>query len=235
MNLKRIPYILAFLLLFAVEAFSQTAPDCPPENPNCPWEPFSYEMPLTQSGGTKAVVTGRKRICNGQVEVVYDNVQAIRNSMFLEEDSYFEKNFSALRELIDLNMIENAEALFGINIPYCPELVSIFKMYAANSGVWVKCSYEVNPASESCDAGYEMPSPMYNKGGRYWVDVYKWQSCGTACCRKDYKVCKEYAPDKYDVIINIVNMSKGPISPCTREGEFKDWKTGNVIPCKAGC
>lgn len=236
MNLKRIPYLLALFILLALPAKSEvTAPECPPEDMSCPWEPFSFEMPLTDRGGATALITGRKRICNGNIEIIYDDIQAKKNSMYFEEENFYEKNFSALRELIDINIIENVDGLFHVKLPFCPETISIIKIYAASCGVWVKCSYEVSPASEMCDIGYEPPTPMYNNNGKNYVDVYKWQSCGVVCCRKEYRVCQEYDPQHGDVIINIVNVTKNPISRCTQEGQYIDWKTGKIIPCKPGC
>lgn len=100
---------------------------------------------------------------------------------------------------------------------------------------WLKCSYKVDPASQMCDIGYIPPTPLYSDGTDFWVDSWKWQSCGNACCRKEYQICITYDLTINRYIFKVKEVKKEKILDCEKEGEFFDWKTQSPIPCHDDC
>ena len=86
-----------------------------------------------------------------------------------------------------------------------------------------------------CDIGYIPPTPLYSDGTDFWVDSWKWQSCGNACCRKEYQICITYDLTINRYIFKVKEVKKEKILDCEKEGEFFDWKTQSPIPCHDDC
>lgn len=228
------------LLVSSVILYAQpTLPPCAPTTgTGCTqWTSRTFTHVVTDGLGVSITVTVWTRVCNGVTEFIYDNATVVPrdNGKFMEDFSIYHHNFSAIRELLDMHLIEWAVNDLNATIPDCPSQTNLVKFYQANCGVWVKCSYKIDPASEQKDIGYEGNCPRYTLNGEDWVDVWKWQSCGTACCKKTYSVCRGTSPETGEYTIRILNVLKNREGACTMQGQFKDWRTNNDIPCQDGC
>ena len=90
--------------------------------------------------------------------------------------------------------------------------------YQANCGKWGKCTYNIS-GNVDCDMGFD-PVPQ----GTQSVDVWGWKSCGTTCCKKIYKVCKDGSNNNN---IHFMDIQKQKLTPCTDQALF--------TPCDDGC
>jgi hypothetical protein len=138
--------------------------------------------------------------------------------------NYFYTN---LRTLPDNNQV----------LPDCPDNSPVVTIYTANCGVWVKCSYQIDPNAEvRKDYGYQgdCPSPVSYNGASY-IDLWKYQSCGTICCKKTYTLCI----DKTEGIVQINDVQRTRITQdenCTLQGNFINWRAPyEEYQCQDGC
>lgn len=247
---KSVRLVLVFWLILLVSLSSLNAQqlpnDCASTDPcNEPWNETYCEWPYYTSQGT--IVSVRTfffwRWCNGQVQIMIDwSRSEVLNGNFFNRGQIFEKDIDGARQFVELSILEFALQWGIIWVPNCndpdpPRVIVTF--YTARCGVWVKCSYVVDPNTQvekdDCYQG-DCPSLVQHNGAHY-IDVWRWQPCGTTCCKKQYELCKEYDfTYNYDVIrIRNVTRTRAPGFTCSEQGNCHDWRTGQEYQCQDGC
>lgn len=229
---------MILLLGIILLSFNLAVSQCPPSTTcTATWTQKTINHSLSDKN--TITITGyisHRVNCDGVMEFVVDSTFLHGNSEYLESFQYEEYGVNTARDLMWLHILEYPHD-FGYNpVPLCSS--DTFKMahvYTASCGVWVKCSYKVDPASQMCDIGYIPPTPLYSDGTDFWVDSWKWQNCGNACCRKEYQICITYDLTINRYIFKVKEVKKEKILDCEKEGEFFDWKTQSPIPCHDDC
>lgn len=203
-----------------------------------PWNEFSSS--IDDQGLTQIKYKVHWRICNGQIECVLE-IGDMTNIDYFTTGSNHEIDFNAAKALAEFDalfMLIGQLIATGITIPDCPSTIPFIQFYTARCGVWVKCSFPISNEPETCDDCWtgNHPTP-YPHGGKSYVDIYKWQPCGTICCKKEFSICKGYSMvSTYNQYI-IKDVSRGPApgATCSEQGTCHDWKTGFEIQCQDGC
>ncbi len=160
-----------------------------------------------------------------------DPLTKVLNPEFFNSGSYFELDFSGMKEFIELNALWALIQSGQINVPPCSTGSKVMvTYYTARCGVWVKCSYKVDLSApvmrDNCYQG-PCPSPIPYQGEPY-IDVWKWQPCGETCCKKQYELCNEFDPKYNTTVIRIKNVTRQqtPGFQCSEQGNCIDWRTG---------
>lgn len=225
---------LAFLLMVTLctlfanvnQSYAQDL-TCPiPEKQGCTDFEEIYETIVTDQPDCTVEVTLNKRICNGTMEIYIKDILKRGNCKFMNDLSYNEQYMSSFKEWLDIIIIERILAnTTEIPISQCATggTTTSFITYSASCGVWVKCEFEVDPATKVCDRGWQGTGPEWQVDGKYKVATSKFQSCGKTCCEKRYEICKDG-----DSKIVIRNVEKKPIGECTEQGNYDK-------PCQNGC
>lgn len=212
--------------------------NCPPQD-SCqePWSQGSYGHYLGQSQTIRVNSTIKYREnCEGIVEFIVVNTSVFMNAQYLENFQFEEYGVNTARDLVWLHILEFPYFPENKIAPNCSEdTIQIAHVYTASCGVWLKCSYKVDPASQVCDFGYVFPSPIYLEGTDNWVDHWKWHSCGNACCRREFRICRTYDANALRTVFKVEEVKKEKILDCEKEGQFINWKTQNPIPCNNDC
>jgi len=219
----------------ALSMYAQDPPPCPPTTGDCtPWSANTTAYPQYASG-CQAEVVYKMRDCNGQLEVYVVSVTLLgpcanQNGQQIEEHVYNGYAEMMVRELM-------RTLLFGpslTNIPDCDgtdPLVTRF--FTASCGLWVKCTYEVVPpnVSEDCDRGAIPTFYTDPVSGKSYVDYWKWLSCGTTCCKREYKVCmkNEFIIDSW-----VSNVVVDPVGAPVQMGNCSDQYLYSK-QCSTGC
>lgn len=202
------------------------------------WHHVSNAFPFHGLLGIKYKIHWRN--CGGQIECVFE-IEDMTSADYFAIGSNYENDFKEARETAEflaLKLLLNELFSANIPIPDCPAERPFIKFYTARCGVWVKCSFPISNEPESCDDCWvgEHPEP-YSHNGKSYVDIYKWQPCGTICCQKEFKICKGYDANLgYSrLFINDVTRGPAPGASCSEQGTCHDWKTGIEIQCQDGC
>lgn len=232
-------YVVIFIFLFSFNAVYSLVDDCVPED-TCTWDTAVDTLDL--SGYTyfemKSIVYYRIQKCNGLIRFIIDSSTAVDNAEFLDTLKVEEMEFSALNNLIEMNLMLKSTLNNNSSIPDCnnDSIINVH-FYTTACGVWVKCSYKVDPTLVQCDIGFSPPQPHYYLNGEYWIDAWRWHSCGTACCEKQYKLCIEYIENfNYSKQLTVTQISKKKIGQCTLQQHFKNWRNPEqIVPCKDDC
>lgn len=180
------------------------------------------------------------RICNGVYQFAYENLTYSGNCEGMAEFSIYHYNINSILEMLDIAMVEYVHTGMP-TIPGCGDPngpLKKMKIYSAGCGVWVKCSYEINPnATIKKDRGYEGNCPTsYMNDGKPYVDVWKWQSCGTVCCKREYEVCKEWDITHSFNNIKVTRLPAVPLGPCTLQNTFGPWENSSAnYQCQQAC
>lgn len=189
------------------------------------FESLEYTIPNTDC---KITCLYRFRVCNGVWQWQYDYVTATGNCSFMQNFNYLHYNFSSVNELLDILIISdfNNNGYFS---GYCPTNYTTAMFYSASCGIWLSCEYDIAPQTPRCEQGYDnVPTP-----GPTTVKTWKWQSCGTTCCKRTYTICKELDVINNKDIIKINAMTKSKIGNCTQEPGGSAPKYAR--PCEDGC
>jgi len=165
--------------------------------------------------------TYRYRICNGHLEIQYYNITfSYGNFDMLSQ--------SALNELLELYIISK---IGSGAIPDCSTMLTTnyIKFYTASCGVWLKCTYNIEPQTPNCDMGFSpLPNPQATT-----VDVWKYQSCGQVCCKKIYEVCKTTNPTTGGNLTKVKKITVEKASEC--ENDPNGINPLYDKPCLDGC
>ena len=228
LRLMSICAILAVMIAFP--PLESSAQSClPPDDPNCPWATKTLDLTFS---GCRVQLVYRYRVCGGVVEYEYISGPTIigghNNCNVLEDFSIYHHNISSLREYLDLHIISTADWSFNITTPDCPATTQLVKFYSADCGVWVKCTYDIEPQTPNCEQGFSpLPDPQATT-----VDVWKWQSCGETCCKRTYTICRGNETHVGNSI-QIQQMQKEKVGNCTEEPGGSN--PVYAKPCKDGC
>jgi hypothetical protein len=230
--------IMVFGVFFLLPNKTMGQFNCPPQD-TCltPWIDKMLDHRLTDKNTVRIEAHIRYREnCDGVLEFVIDSTIAKKNAVYLEDFQFEEYEVNTARDLIWLHILEYPNDFGFSSVPLCSnDTLKMAHVYTASCGVWLKCSYKVDPASQMCDIGYIPPYPLYSHGGFNWVNHWKWHSCGKACCRKEYRICRTTIPSRPGYIYKVIEVKKEKILDCEKEGQFFDWRTQQTIPCNDDC
>jgi hypothetical protein len=222
---------LAVSMLSALTMYGQT---CPPEDPiNCtPWVVGSNSPKRVDMGlpDCQAFVTYRTRVCAGVTEFYIDNIQYTGTCEAMEKFSIYQYSYNAALEYITLGFVEGEVPLSSM--PPCSSGARPQRsyVYTASCGIWVGCEYEIDESvAPNCDNGYIPPYPDYGAIGNKKVKVYKWQSCGTTCCKRTFEFCQETRLVGGGPLRKATQISKVRLAPCSDEANYAPQ------PCQDGC
>lgn len=167
----------------------------------------------------------KSRVCNGVAEYMWYNATVTGPCASMPNFSIYHYSFSALAEYIDLLLLQKHYNSNPSAVPICGVGVPMeARTYSANCGVWVSCTWEIEPQNPECERGYApLPDPAATS-----VTKSKWMSCGTVCCRKTYMVCKRPDTVQGGYYLDVQSTFKERLTDCTDEGNFDK-------PCQDGC
>lgn len=202
---------------------------CPPDTGfNCTiWKTATLSK-TTVNPQCQITVQYRWRECNGEYQIYYDNVQRSGNCTNMGELWDNQDYVSSFNEWLDIVVIEELVKLPNQPVVAdCPGSFNKAIFYTASCGLWVKCTYTIDPAKRVCDQDWRGTFPEHQESDGLKLDYYKWQSCGQACCKKTYSICKSIGTSgQYEVHIN--QVTKQRIGSCSNPDGF-------VSPCQDGC
>ena len=216
------------LIVFFTCSIISASAQCPPED-NCgPWSEQSTHQAGTVTADALPTChwsfTYRTRVCNGVPEYILDNIEFEGTCEVFESLQIEQYNYNAA--------IEHAvQSFLGTTIPYNIPLCSSTNphpqralIYTASCGIWLACEYSIIGAGV-CDPGYNLPGPDANSK----VIAYKWQSCGTTCCKRTFEYCRVGGIRPQDPIVTSARqIAKEQIGPCSEQGSYSK-------PCESGC
>lgn len=227
MNFYKYFLVFAFVLtMFVFPQVSKAQYSCPPENtPGCGRWYYSTLMKTLETPDCYVTVFYHWRLCGWEYQIYIDSLLKVGNCEYLgTEDN------STFQEWLELAMIEEIVGEAGhVPVTDCPTVVLKTLFYTASCGLWVKCEYEVSPATRTCDADWRGEYPDYTApGGKKKVKIWKFQACGVTCCKKTYSICRTLWPTGLGYDIHIEGMTKEKVGDCTNPDNF-------VTPCQDGC
>lgn len=231
--MKQLLFIVLGMYFSLSTLQSQT---CPPNDTCTNWTSYVDTISLSFFSDISGVVYYRVQVCNGVTRFIIDSSFAIDNGNHLDTFSIYHFNFDTFKDLLNISLM-NKIADDSISVPNCgTDTVKTVQFYTAACGVWVKCSYKVDTNSVVCDHGWNAPKPHYFNSGDWWVDYWRWHSCGKTCCEKTYKICRTTAAPPFSgTITKITQVTKRATEPCTLQNQFRDWRTGALVPCGNDC
>lgn len=219
-------YVLRSTLLFAMLLFGTvnlSAIECPPDEDgeNCqPWVTAVYTT-TTDTPDCTLQITYRYQVCDDKYQIYIEDIQYTGNCNYLAGFT----NSDSFQDWVDLVLIEEIANLENLPIVVnCTESSTKVIFYTASCGIWVKCNYKVDPESRVCDADWRGSYPDEATGE---VSAWKYQSCGEACCKKTFLVCKLF-DEENGWELHIQGLSKQKYGECSNPDGF-------VSPCQDGC
>lgn len=228
--------VIVIFCLAGICNLSLLSQTCPPDDSCTTWTSHADTIKLTYFSDVSGLVFYRVQNCNGVVRFIIDSAIAIENGNFLDTFRIYHYDFSTFRNLLELGLMRKITK-DSSTIPNCSvdSLITV-QFYTAMCGVWVKCSYKVNPTTVICDSGFSPPMPHYFKDGDWWVDHYRWHECGRTCCERTYTICLSSSSSPFfGKNIKIKEINRKRIGSCTLQNQFRDWRTGNLVPCGDDC
>lgn len=232
--MKMLLIFIVGLLFVVTSSYAQYGnPNCPGDSADCTeWDStiINKKVQLSFDHDQYAYVSYRFRYCNGILEIFIDNIQVIDNAGHLREFNIQHYDFATLRSVIELGLITDHARTIGIdslNPTFdCSNTVSWVNFYSATCGIYLRCEYKRANYSRECDSGYVPPYPEFHFEIPY-VYIDKWQSCGTNCCKRTYRICRDstenpspssaFTPNE---IIRIISTNIESISWCTEQHKY---------------
>jgi hypothetical protein len=190
-------------------------------NPSCPWGPpttITIDLPAPHCNAT---ITYVQRICGGMREISIVNQTINDGCGGWDQLIIYHYNYSGLQDFITQGLLI---ATTFDTPPPCPASTQMLaNVYTASCGIWLYCEYNLpSVVSYNCEMGWTGPPP-HTPGTPAKVKSWKWQSCGTTCCRRVYSICTNSSGVK-----NISLVSKQQLTPCSEQGNY-------AKPCENGC
>lgn len=233
-SLKLIMWMSVFLLIFTVEnVYPQVTLNCM-ESDSCTAEWDENHYTGNMGSGITGTIWYRKRNCNGIEQIMIDSTKALDNGQFLDSMNRYHYHYSAFSDLADVYLLQH---LFNNgNTPVNPNTPkTIVQLYKASCGIFVGCSYDVDPATADCEMGFTPPLPVAGTISAP-LKIYKWQPCGEVCCKKTYEVHRKQVTDNRPTpttywIVNIksTSITRSQRTPeCTEQYKYDE-------PCQDGC
>ncbi len=225
--------LLCLVFLSTANLFADLPP-CLSEDiwPESPWYEAAHPYTVT-IGKPYCVLTIHYsyRVHDGEYEIYVENVEKTGNCEFLDSIANKDGYQSAFREWVSLLLIQEANNLESSQfVPLC-EVGTVKKMsvYTSTCGLWVKCTFQVDPATRVCEADWRGAYPEYGEGETKYIDYWRYVSCGQSCCKETYEICL-YSLDSTgaNTYVKILSRTKEQIGECSGQSEF-------VKPCVSGC
>lgn len=227
-TLKLIMWMSVFLLILAVEnVYSQgDTLNCWDFQCTAQWSDTNTIVGNMGSGIT-GVIKYRRRICNGIEHFVVDEFKAFDNGLYLDTVRVYHYNYTAFSDLVDIYLLQRVYEPTTITTSVDTPRVLV-QIYKASCGVWVQCTYQIDSLFTQCDSGYVDPFPHYTR--LQSLPIYKWQSCGSVCCKKTYEVYKTLGTSNHVILkVKSITIERSPCdSTCTEQYKY-------TKPCEDGC
>lgn len=238
--MKTIYVIIILLLVSCCDLYSQwpNPITCPHDTMVCPWDTtiLDRKVQLSFRHDQYAFVTYRVRKCNGVTEVEILDVLTYNNSGYLDTFTIEHFEFSSLRAAVELGLMTEHERDLGIegleqgSPPNCQDTTTFVNFYAASCGIFVNCIYDYSNRF-FCSRGMDEPYPDYDSSSFKKVVYKRWQSCGSACCKKTYKICRDWSSSSNHgvtgvntsnsiEILRIIQMNVTTTVPCTEQSKY---------------
>ena len=170
---------------------------------------IDIEYDIYECNGIKSIeiidITVRRGICEG-----------------MRDFSIYHYDFSAIYEMVMLSILEEL-AYADQPLSTCGSgQKNYYDFYTASCGIWLSCEYDIDPQTPDCETGYDpLPDPTATT-----VKTWKWQSCGTTCCKRKYQIC--YDPSYGTIPLNVITFPPVPLTECTGQSNY-------AKPCDNGC
>lgn len=226
--MKLIGIVIIFIITSCIAAFSQ--PEC---TTNCTngtaWTAGTAPITIVLiAPDCKIVIDYEWRICDNVYEYRYTNFVAQGNCTQMADFSIYQYSISSILEMADMIVAEETYQMDGHTpiglLPNCG--TGVFKkakFYNAACGVWVKCSYIIDQNAEvKKDRGYEGSCEIPDQNG--YIHKWKWQSCGDACCRREYDICQFTSPASGTLEVKVTQYPAVMIGQCTQQGNYGPWE-----------
>jgi len=248
--MKTIYIILVLLFISCIEVYSQwpNPITCPHDTLVCPWDTTIVDrrVQLSYKHDQYANVTYRVRNCHGVTEIEILSVSTLDNSGYLRTFTIEHFEFSSLRSAVELGLMTDHERENGIlgltqgSPPNCQDTTTFVNFYAASCGIFVNCIYDYSNRF-FCSRNMNTPFPDYDSASFKKVVYKRWQSCGYACCKKTYKICRDWSTsnshgltDTHNQdasrILRIIQMNVTTTVPCTEQTKY-----GSTNQCETTC
>lgn len=256
---------LILFFLTSMISYSAYAIDCPPSSCTTTFASTTFHLLLddfSQSHENADVYVRagvrHRRNCDGDIEIIIDDIflgsTGTSTHEFFDEFNYLHYSYSSITEwaALDILMIIDGYGLDNA-VPFCSTNTTITRVqvYTASCGIWTKCSYKLPETIEKvCDTGwqggdphYAVPNPGPPPSTDYYVDHWKWQSCGEVCCKKVFELCRDQNISYPGFYVKITAMTKSKYpedAECSKQGDFtgpRPLPTSPVVelPCEDGC
>lgn len=169
-------------------------------------------------------VSFKTRICNGRVEYFITNIRVNEGCGGWDNVTYLHKSYSGFMDYVTQALMDAIWENSGA-IPYCPSTdYQTVSVYSASCGIWVFCEYVLEANYERTCPDWQGPYPEFGVNPKM-LRVYQWQSCGTACCKRVFSICRSTTTYQ----MNIKQLSKGRYSAeCSGQANYS-------TPCQDGC
>lgn len=220
------------MILFACTTGHAQAPAC--ESTDCTeWIDVSGGVSMaliTYNPDCGIAAKAKTRVCNGVREFyLYDIVKLNDGCSGFDEKTVNHHNFSGFNDYVTNAFMSSTyiSSYFG-TIPHCSTAArqQVANVYTASCGVWIACEYPVDPQTAECPAVWEGDPPHFGTNPTK-VKVWKWQSCGTTCCKRVFELCTFGSTLQF---MGIKQVSKGAMQPCSLQPLYSpDWN------CEDGC
>lgn len=143
----------------------------------------------------------------------------------MESMILYHYNVSSINELYDMLLLQHIEMYSSP----C-RTNQMVKIYSASCGIWLSCEYQITPQVPVCEKGYNpLPDPSATT-----VKTWKWQPCGTTCCKRTYTYSRTFDAGSGHYLIRIQQLSKQQLGPCTNDPAPGGDDTYGK-PCENGC
>lgn len=222
-------YTLLLFLFSLTSGFSQTLPVvC---DPACDWSQANQYTKQIRLLDPDCVVnvTYRSLFCDGVWKFHVDNIEQVEGcngwgsiTNLMEQH----RQYSGLLDYITQGLVIQGLTTAGVPVCSTGTFQSNTEVYTASCGIWVYCEYNVDANTAVCPE-WDGPLPHYDSPTK--VKVWKWQSCGTTCCKRTYRTCKIWDENSQGYYTHIERA--GPpvqVGDCTLQSNYSR-------PCESGC
>ncbi len=220
---------MLFGLLFFYSGIPAFAQPCPPPDDCGDFGPEQYERFITINPSCRAIVNFRSRFCPDEgYQYLITGVSYMGTCEAMRDLTVYQYDLSVAFETITRGFIKQRARQDFPNMADCsdpnPSDTSYnAQVYTASCGVWVKCTYDVDVTTRTCERGFEEPFLDYGTPSK--VDVYRFQDCGTTCCKRTFRYCS-IGPGRS---VHIELVSTEQITACSDAEKYQ------TIPCQDGC
>jgi hypothetical protein len=198
------------------------------------WETSHYTGNM--GSGITGTIWYRFRDCNGVHQIMIDSTKALDNGNFLDSVNRYHFQYTTFSDLADLYLLQHRFRSLILTSDDPDNPTTIVQLYKASCGIWVGCTYDVDPESRVCDMGFDPPYPVSGTVSAP-LTIYKWQPCGKVCCQKTYEVYLENVddnnvpPNSITIVkIKSLSITRSSLTPeCTEQPKYVP------KPCLDGC